>query len=304
MSRAGVTAGVLDDRNAVYTPGVSEKRGSVTTFSHSGLKNTGAQTDAPASGEPSVAATREYDAFGSPTESSGAWSGPFGYAGPLGYAGQFSYQKSASADPLGGLMLLGHRYYDPSLGRFLSRDPISDGSNWYVYCANDPASFVDADGYQYSPPPGGPPFPVPGRDPGTKWERVPGTGDRPDKFKPSRPVPSDKGGQPNASWDARYGHWDLSDGNRHRDRIDSRGVPLPKDDPHRPPRFPSPPRSPSPGGLWLFRGGLLIALLLCPENLTAPRCSGMNHATGKCPHCGSDFGRSREVRFRVPNMRD
>ncbi|MGE0002167.1 MAG: RHS repeat-associated core domain-containing protein [Fimbriimonadaceae bacterium] len=137
---AGVTAGVLDDGNAVYTPGVSEKRGSVTTFSHSGLKNTWAQTDAPASGDASVQAIREYDAFGSPTASSGAWSGPFGYAG------QFSYQGSAPADPLGGLHLLGHRYYDPTLGRFLSRDPVGDGSNWYAYCGNSPVGNFDSDG--------------------------------------------------------------------------------------------------------------------------------------------------------------
>ncbi|MGE0000829.1 MAG: RHS repeat-associated core domain-containing protein [Fimbriimonadaceae bacterium] len=137
---AGVTAGVLGDGNAVYTPGVSEKRGSVTTFSHSGLKDTGAQTDAPGSGDPSVAATREYDAFGWPTASSGAWSGPFGYAG------QFSYQGSAPADPLGGLHLLGHRYYDPTLGRFLSRDPVGDGSNWYAYCENDPVGNADPSG--------------------------------------------------------------------------------------------------------------------------------------------------------------
>ncbi|MGE0000830.1 MAG: RHS repeat-associated core domain-containing protein [Fimbriimonadaceae bacterium] len=124
-----------DDGNAVYTPGVSEERGSVTTFSHSGLKNTGAQTDAPASGDASVQATREYDAFGSPTESSGSWSGPFGYAG------QFGYQTEAS-----GLHLLGHRYYDASLGRFLSRDPIGDGSNWYAYCGNSPVGNFDSDG--------------------------------------------------------------------------------------------------------------------------------------------------------------
>jgi hypothetical protein len=68
---AGVTAGVLDDGNAVYTPGVSEVRGGSTTFMHSGLKNAGVQSDAPASGDPGVAATRDYDAFGSATASSG-----------------------------------------------------------------------------------------------------------------------------------------------------------------------------------------------------------------------------------------
>ncbi|MGE3127614.1 MAG: RHS repeat-associated core domain-containing protein [Fimbriimonadaceae bacterium] len=102
---------------------------------HSGLKNAGAQTDAPASGDPSASATREYDAFGSPTAASGSWQGPFGYAG------QFDYQTEAS-----GLHLLGHRYYDASLGRFLARDPIGDGNNWYAYCENDPVAFYDCQG--------------------------------------------------------------------------------------------------------------------------------------------------------------
>ena len=35
-------------------------------------------------------------------------------------------------------MLLGHRYYDQSTGRFLSEDPARDGANWYAYCANNP----------------------------------------------------------------------------------------------------------------------------------------------------------------------
>jgi RHS repeat-associated protein len=155
---------VLDDGNAVYTPGVSEKRGSMTTFSHSGLKNAGAQTDAPAFGDPGIQSAREYDAFGSPTASSGSWQGPFGYAG------QFGYQGSAPADPLGGLMLLGHRYYDPSTGRFLTRDPIGDGSNWFAYCGNSPVGSADPNGlkkivayyYRVFQPPPVTPIPMPG----------------------------------------------------------------------------------------------------------------------------------------------
>ncbi|MDX2065147.1 MAG: RHS repeat-associated core domain-containing protein [Fimbriimonadaceae bacterium] len=42
-----------------------------------------------------------------------------------------------------GLQLLGHRYYDPSTGRFLTRDPIKDGRNWYTYCENNPLTAVD-----------------------------------------------------------------------------------------------------------------------------------------------------------------
>ena len=33
--------------------------------------------------------------------------------------------------------------YAPSVGRFISEDPAKDGSNWYVYCANNPVMFVD-----------------------------------------------------------------------------------------------------------------------------------------------------------------
>ncbi|WP_430393584.1 RHS repeat-associated core domain-containing protein, partial [Congzhengia minquanensis] len=36
-----------------------------------------------------------------------------------------------------------NRYYDPKLGRFISEDPAKSGSNWYVYCENNPLKFVD-----------------------------------------------------------------------------------------------------------------------------------------------------------------
>ncbi len=130
---AGVTASVLDDGNAKYTPGVSEVRSGTTTFSHSGLKSMGAQTDAGAT--PAVLATRTYDAFGATQSSSGTWQGAFGYAGAFGY------QEEGST-----LNLLGHRYYDASLGRFLTRDPIGDGSNRYAYCDNSPLVFTDPSG--------------------------------------------------------------------------------------------------------------------------------------------------------------
>jgi RHS repeat-associated protein len=31
-----------------------------------------------------------------------------------------------------------NRYYDSSLGRFISEDPVKDGVNWYVYEGNNP----------------------------------------------------------------------------------------------------------------------------------------------------------------------
>ncbi|ARU45083.1 hypothetical protein CCB81_04295 [Armatimonadetes bacterium Uphvl-Ar2] len=83
-----------------------------------------------------IAATRVYDAFGAELSATGTWKGPFGYAGGFGY------QEDSS-----GLKLLGHRYYDPTTGRFLSRDPIKDGRNWYIYCENDPADSSDPQGF-------------------------------------------------------------------------------------------------------------------------------------------------------------
>ena len=76
--------------------------------------------------------------FGAVTSSSGTHQGPFGYGGPYGY----------QTDPDTGLMLLGHRFYDPSVGRFLNRDPIKDGRNWYGYGGGwaNPVNSVDPDG--------------------------------------------------------------------------------------------------------------------------------------------------------------
>ena len=131
---AGVTAPVIRDTFASYTPGTSERRGSTTTFLHNGLKNAEMQTD---SGK-TVSATKQYDAFGNLTTSTGTWQGAFGYAGGFGY------QEDSS-----GLKLLGHRYYDSSTGRFLTRDPKKHGRNWYAYCGNEPISRTDPSGYKY-----------------------------------------------------------------------------------------------------------------------------------------------------------
>ena len=45
-----------------------------------------------------------------------------------------------------GLYYFNARWYDPSLGRFMTEDPIRDGLNWYVYANNNPLKFVDPTG--------------------------------------------------------------------------------------------------------------------------------------------------------------
>ena len=70
---------------------------------------------------------------------------------PVGFGGQWGYQKNA-AGMLGGPgpgsvsgYLLGHRLYDASTGRFLTRDPIgyNGGVNLYGFAGNNPVNETD-----------------------------------------------------------------------------------------------------------------------------------------------------------------
>jgi len=47
-----------------------------------------------------------------------------------------------------GLYYYRARYYNPHIGRFMQTDPVGydDGINWYLYCNNNPLSFVDPSG--------------------------------------------------------------------------------------------------------------------------------------------------------------
>ncbi len=132
----GVTAPVLADGVATMVPGISEKTGGQTNFMHTdrmgsmkGMSNAGAVTE-----------TAEFDAFGKVTSRTNP------STTQKGFASGFGYQEDGES----GYKLLGHRYYDPETGRFLSQDPIGDGRNWYVYCANNPLKYVDADGLMTS----------------------------------------------------------------------------------------------------------------------------------------------------------
>ena len=75
----------------------------------------------------------EYNSFGEITEMSETYENPFRYCG--------EYYDAET-----GWVYLRNRYYNPETGRFISEDPARDGSNWYVYCKNNPVTFVDRTG--------------------------------------------------------------------------------------------------------------------------------------------------------------
>ncbi|MDQ2731760.1 MAG: RHS repeat-associated core domain-containing protein [Armatimonadota bacterium] len=72
---------------------------------------------------------------------------------PVGFSGQWG----AATDPETKLVLMTHRYYDPSHGRWLNRDPIGYGGgvNLYGYCGNNPVMHTDRLGHSQDPMPGG-----------------------------------------------------------------------------------------------------------------------------------------------------
>ena len=74
-----------------------------------------------------------YDAFGNENSNNTDDSNSFGYNGEY-------------LDRETGLIYLRARYYDSSIGRFISEDPIKDGSNWYAFCNNNPVTFIDPSG--------------------------------------------------------------------------------------------------------------------------------------------------------------
>ena len=54
--------------------------------------------------------------------------------------------RFAGKRAFGSLIYFGKRFYDPSLGRFLSPDPAKDGLNLYAYVRNNPFKYTDPNG--------------------------------------------------------------------------------------------------------------------------------------------------------------
>jgi RHS repeat-associated protein len=127
-----VLSNVAGSTTTNYLPSISSRTGSTSTFSHSGIKNGILQTNS----SQSNTAAKRYDAFGNELSTSGTWQTRFDYGGGLGY----------QRDDESGYKLLGHRYYDPEIGRFLTRDLVKAGRNWYAYCESNPITGADPNG--------------------------------------------------------------------------------------------------------------------------------------------------------------
>jgi len=133
----------------------------------------------------SVFSSDLYDALGARLSTGGA--GVFGYGAQWGYY----------ADPETGLVLCTHRYYDPSTGRWLTRDPMGwrGGVNLYGYARNNSVNGADPSGYDpinlgcYIP--SQPPIKGPGGPPLNK-DNPPG----PEPTPPSFPSPPNQPGPP------------------------------------------------------------------------------------------------------------
>jgi len=133
---------VLSDGHAVYTPGLSERRDGVTTFDSFDRLGNLWTVDGTAS-QYNQTYYQDTTAFGS-----GQGMGIGGTdASPFKFGGANGCQSDGDT----GLVLMGHRYYDTRIGRFISQDPAGDGDNWYAYAGNSPTNNVDPTGLVCAP---------------------------------------------------------------------------------------------------------------------------------------------------------
>ncbi|MEX0713918.1 MAG: RHS repeat-associated core domain-containing protein [Pirellulales bacterium] len=123
----------------VYGDLVSQQRSGATNYFHFDPLGS---TDRLADGSQTVTDSYLYSAFGATLASSGTTINPFRYVGRLGYYAD---------DPL-PIVFLRARYYSPSIGAFLSADPLGS-PNLYVYAQNNPLTLVDPSGQQIAPNP-------------------------------------------------------------------------------------------------------------------------------------------------------
>jgi RHS repeat-associated protein len=80
-----------------------------------------------------------YDPYGNTTDTSSTQLSPFEFTGRENEGGGYAYTN---------LYYMRGRYYNPAIGRFISRDPagLSGGTNLYAYAGDDPVDLNDPTG--------------------------------------------------------------------------------------------------------------------------------------------------------------
>ncbi len=140
-SGAGSWAPVVSDGTALFSPGVSERRGGTTTYLHADTGSTDLQTTAAGA----ALAGREFSAFGELVQSAGTWQGQSGFMGLENFGNPIQVGNG------GGV-------YDPGIGRVGT--PGAGGRNDYTPGSGGPSNrihptieFVPADeGGPYTAP--------------------------------------------------------------------------------------------------------------------------------------------------------
>jgi len=135
---ASPASDVLSDNFTSFTPGISETKsvGGGQYASEFYLADASGNSRGLLNGSQGNTDGYNWDAFGGLMSRVG--SSVTGYAWGEGSG----YQSDADT----GLVLMGHRYYDTRIGRFISQDPAGDGDNWYAYAGNDPVDNTDPTG--------------------------------------------------------------------------------------------------------------------------------------------------------------
>jgi RHS repeat-associated protein len=120
---------------ATYSYGNGLLRKDSEYFQTDGLGSTRTITN----GSQTVTGTANYDSFGMTLGTTGSSGSSYLFAGQSGYR----------TDGDAGLMHVRARYYDPQVGRFITRDTYLDQKP-YLYCEHDPVNYVDPNGHEYS----------------------------------------------------------------------------------------------------------------------------------------------------------
>ncbi|MGH9746028.1 MAG: RHS repeat-associated core domain-containing protein [Candidatus Acidiferrales bacterium] len=133
---ATVLARYAETQN-IDEPLVQLRSGTTSYYEADGLGSVTSLT----SGAGAIANTYTYDSFGKLTASTGSITNRFQYT-------------ARELDSETGLYYYRARYYDPTVGRFLSEDPVHfmAGTNFYRYVNNNPGLLVDPTGFCPSPP--------------------------------------------------------------------------------------------------------------------------------------------------------